>query len=258
MQAIPVRPLRILVAEDTPFNRKFILNLVERWGHRATVAESSSQLLELLEKDSFDLILMDVHMLEVVYLEASRSSRKSEQRASAPPPIVAMTTHTLKSERAHWLGSGMVKYVSKPISPEILYKTIREILPDEINNALGDAIKADIPPSLDKETLLNTFDRDRDFLAEIVNLFLSEAPPMVKTINKALQEKDADTLRRTAHSLKGMLLNFLAESAARTAFKLEERGREKAFDGSDTEYKKLVVQLNEIYKILSDILKEVT
>jgi len=258
MQAIPVRPLRILVTEDNPFNRKFIQRLLDRRGYQSTVAESGSQLLEFLEKEFFDLVLMDVQMFGRYSLELSREIRKAEQRTGRQIPIIAMTAHTIKSECERCLESSLVKYVSKPISPDVLFKTIREIFPDEINSTAGDAIEVDMLPSLDKETLLNTFNRDREFLTEIVNLFLGEAPLMVNTINKALQEKDADTLRRTAHSLKGMLLNFLAESAARTAFKLEERGREKAFDGSDTEYKKLVVQLNEIYKILSDILKEVT
>ena len=151
----------------------------------------------------------------------------------------------------------MDEYVSKPISSDILLKTIQKMLPDETRSTSAEVPQANTLPSLDKATLLNAFDQDWDFLTEIVQIFLSDTPPMLNTIKEALQKKDADTLRRTAHSLKGMLRNFQAEAAAQTAFQLEEIGRQKVFDNSDKADEKLVSQLDKIYKILSDILKEV-
>ena len=250
--------VRILVAEGTPFNQKFILRLLGRWGHEATIAESGRQALEFLAKDTFDLVLMDIQMPDMDGLEATREIRKYEQQTDRHIPIIAMTAYAMKGDRERCLESGMDEYISKPISSDILLQTIQKILPDETMIASADVSEADTLPSIDKETLLDFFDQDCEFLTEIVQIFLSDAPPMLNIIKESLLKKDADTLRRTAHSLKGMLRNFQAEAAAQASSQLEEIGRKKMFDNSDKVYGKLVSQFDKIYKILSDILKEVT
>jgi len=150
----------------------------------------------------------------------------------------------------------MNEYVSKPISSDIIFKAIQKMIPDETRSTSAKAPQANTLPSLSKATLLNSFDQDWEFLTEIVQIFLDDTPPMLNTIREALRKKDAGTLRRTAHSLKGMLRNFQAEAAAQTAFQLEEIGRQKVFDNSDKIYEKLDSQLDKIYKILSDILAD--
>jgi CheY-like chemotaxis protein len=258
MKATPVRRLRILVVEDTPFNQKLILRLLGRWGHEVSFAENGRQALEFLAKDLFDLVLMDAQVPEMGGLEATREIRKREQHTGRHIPIIAMAAYAMKGFRERCLESGMDAHVSKPISSDILFKTIQKILPDETRSTPAEVPEANTLLSLDKATLLDAFEQDWDFLTEIVQIFLSDTPPMLDTIKEALQKKDADTLRRTAHSLKGMLRNFQAEAVAQTAFQLEEIGRQRAFDNSDKAYEELEIQLDKIYKILSDILKEAT
>jgi len=91
------------------------------------------------------------------------------------------------------------------------------------------------------------------FFKQMAEIFLSDAPPMLKDVRDAIQVKDADTLRRTAHTLKGMLKNFKFDKAAQTAFELEEAGRQKVFDNSLAAYEKLAGQMDEAIKVLRDI-----
>ena len=112
------------------------------------------------------------------------------------------------------------------------------------------------PSSIDKAVLLNAFDQDRDFLTEIVQIFLTDAPPLLKNIKEALRAKDADSLKRAAHSLKGMLGNFQAEEAARTASQLEECGRQNEFDHCSQAYETLAGQLDGVCRMLSDLVRE--
>jgi len=118
----------------------------------------------------------------------------------------------------------------------------------------GDDLKPDLPEDdtlpFDFESLLQLFDGDAEFLREMADIFLKDAPAMMDTIREAIQVADADTLRRTAHSLKGMLINFQFEQTALTAYELESAGCKKKFDNLLPAYKKLAKHLERVCAIL--------
>ncbi len=109
------RPLRILVAEDTPFNQRFILRLLERWGHNAQLTQNGREAAEAFASGEFDIVLMDVQMPEMDGLEAAAAIRRLEACRGHRTPIVAMTAHAIKGDRERFLAAGMDDYVSKPI-----------------------------------------------------------------------------------------------------------------------------------------------
>ncbi len=115
-----------------------------------------------------------------------------------------------------------------------------------------------ISPPFNKEGLLSAFMDDWDFLKEVVGMFVSDYPAMITTIGEALDNKDAKTLHRAAHSLKGVLLNFQADASAKMAMKLEEMGRQGELEGADEVYQALVSEIASLEKILLDLIKEVT
>ncbi|MBI3924996.1 MAG: response regulator [Armatimonadetes bacterium] len=111
-----VRPLRILVAEDNQVNQMLVCELLEDRGHRVTVAETGAEVLGLLGRETFDLILMDVQMPEMDGLEATRRIRASQDGAGTRIPIIALTAHAVREERDQCLNAGMDAFVSKPIN----------------------------------------------------------------------------------------------------------------------------------------------
>ena len=254
------RPLRILVAEDTPFNQKFIQRLLERWGHQAVIVENGRLAVEALKtapKDKFDIVLMDVQMPEMDGFEATTAIRKQENKTGGHIPIIAMTAHAMKGDRERCLKAGMDDYVSKPIASEALLKAIQSLIPEELQQDIPAPEKSEKPAvSLDKDALLNAFDNDWDFLKEAVDMFVSDYPPMIETINKALKAGDANTVGRTAHALKGMVGNFQAKTTAKAALKLEELGRNNRLEGMNQAYEALAGKLAGLEKTLLGLVRE--
>lgn len=118
------RKYNILLAEDNPVNQKVAIHMLQKKGHRVTVAENGRQVLELLLKENFDLVLMDVQMPEMDGFETTRLIRQQESASSKHLPIVAMTAHAMKGDREKCLEVGMDDYVAKPLYPEHLYRAI--------------------------------------------------------------------------------------------------------------------------------------
>jgi len=252
------RPLRILVAEDTPFNQKFILRLLDRWGHKATIAENGLEALDAMSNNNFDLVLMDVQMPEMDGFDATVAIRKLEKQTGRHTPIIAMTAHVMKGDRERCLEAGMDEYISKPINSDILLKTIQNLVSSEDLEIQPVAAVSDDHPSFDSEALLSAFDHDWDFFKEAVGMFSSDYPPMLEALQEALTSKDADALRRNAHALKGMVGNFQGLDAAKAAAKLEEMGRQKEFNGADQAHAILIKEIDKLEKTLLDLVKKGT
>jgi signal transduction histidine kinase/CheY-like chemotaxis protein len=123
-----LRGFHILVAEDNPINQKLAVRLLEKKGYRATIAENGLVALACLEKQRFDMILMDVQMPEMGGLEATRSIRERERILGGHIPIVAMTANAMKGDRERCLESGMDDYVSKPVLPEEMFRVMESQL----------------------------------------------------------------------------------------------------------------------------------
>jgi signal transduction histidine kinase/ActR/RegA family two-component response regulator len=120
--------LRILVAEDHDVSRQLLQKLLETRGHHVTAVSNGNQVLAALEKATFDLILMDIHMPELDGLEATSAIRRSEQKGRHIP-IVAITAEAAPGVRNRYLAAGMTDYLAKPVKPERLFELIENIRP---------------------------------------------------------------------------------------------------------------------------------
>ena len=97
------RPLRILVAEDSPVNQKLALAMLRKMGHHVTLATTGTAAVETWKREAFDLVLMDIQMPEMDGLEATRNIRAMEQPGGVRTPIIAMTAHAMSGDRnAAW------------------------------------------------------------------------------------------------------------------------------------------------------------
>jgi CheY-like chemotaxis protein/nitrogen-specific signal transduction histidine kinase len=115
----PAASLRVLLVED---------NAVEKRGHSVVVAGNGLEALEALEKESFDLVLMDVQMPVMDGFEATAAIRKKEGGSGIRVPIVALTAHAMKGDREKCLAGGMDRYLTKPIRPQELDELLENYL----------------------------------------------------------------------------------------------------------------------------------
>ncbi len=129
-------PLQILLVEDNAVNQKVALSILKRLGYRADVAGSGLEALAALQRQPYDLLLMDIQMPEMDGVEATQNIHKTwppEER----PRIVAMTAHALKGDRERYLDSGMDDYVSKPIRTESLVEALTRCPPSKFTEPLS-------------------------------------------------------------------------------------------------------------------------
>jgi PAS domain S-box-containing protein len=119
------RPLNILLVEDHPTNQKLALGLLGKWGHNGTLAQNGQEALDILARQSFDVILMDMQMPVMGGIEATRHirARESEQHL-ARTPIIAMTAAAMQDDRDACLAAGMDDYLSKPIKVKELQEKL--------------------------------------------------------------------------------------------------------------------------------------
>jgi CheY-like chemotaxis protein len=108
------QPLRILLAEDNVVNQKLALRLLQQMGYRADLASNGLEAIESIERQTYDLVLMDVQMPEMDGLEATRRI-VARRPAAERPRIVAMTANAMQGDREACLAAGMDDYLTKPI-----------------------------------------------------------------------------------------------------------------------------------------------
>jgi len=125
-QTAPARRLHVLLAEDSLTNQKLVLNLLERWGHRVTVAQNGREAVAACAAGSFDLVLMDVEMPYMDGYEATASIRAQEHHPERHVPIIAMTAHAMQGDRERCLSAGMDGYIAKPIRKQQLQEILQQ------------------------------------------------------------------------------------------------------------------------------------
>jgi signal transduction histidine kinase/CheY-like chemotaxis protein/streptogramin lyase len=120
--------LSVLVAEDNSVNQTVVSRFLEKKGHRVKVVNNGREAVAALERESFDLVLMDVQMPEMDGLEATSIIRAREQATGGHLPVLALTAYAMKGDQERCLHAGMDGYVSKPVRPEELFAAMEYVL----------------------------------------------------------------------------------------------------------------------------------
>jgi CheY-like chemotaxis protein len=230
-----------LVAEDQAVNQKLALRLLERFGYRADVAANGLEAIEALRRQSYDVVLMDVHMPEMDGLEATRSICREWSREQRPR-IIALTANAMEEDRETCLAVGMDDYISKPIRVEELVAALSKSRPlekmQERRQATEEkhvAEEAKIDGVLDSAALENLREMiggDAEFLVELIDAFLEDAPQLLADMRQAVEQGDAAGLRLAAHSLKSNSADFGAIALSNLCRELEGMGKAGTIDGA--------------------------
>ena len=260
-------PLRILLAEDNVVNQKLALRLLEQMGYRADVAANGLEAVEAIERQPYDLVLMDVQMPEMDGFEASREITR-RWPGDRRPRIVAMTANAMQGDRELCLAAGMDDYMSKPIRVEELMAALERSAarePDRIlaggpagsasqNRAAADRPSAQVLDQAAFERLRATM--GAGFLGELLSTFVEDSRELVGTMRRALGERDTDSFRRAAHSLKSNAASFGAMTLSTLAKDLEALAKSGSLDGAAPRVERLAGECERVLRALREVERE--
>ena len=238
--------LRILLAEDNLVNQKLATRMLEKRNHTVTVVSNGKEALDALEKNSYDLVLMDMQMPEMDGFEATSILRKQEKATGKHQPVVAMTALAMSGDRERCTAAGTDGYLTKPIRPQELDEALDVYLAQKgVTSANSDAASIE-SSSVDASQLLDRIDDDRALLAELVELFRREYPINLSAAQKAVDTNDAAELQRAGHTLKGALGNLSALNASALASELEVMGRSLDLSKAQSTIDRLTTEIGKV------------
>lgn len=213
------RKLSILLCEDNPLNQKLAINVIKNYGFELDIANNGQEGIGLLEKNTYDLILMDLQMpvkdgyQTTVYI---RNIMKSSI------PIIAMTAHSLIGERQKCFDIGMNAYVPKPFRQDELLNKIYAVIENdnavEVSEQVDDTLFAmEVNLSYLKELSMGS----TDFEKEIIEIFIPQVDSDMKILLEAMENKNFSVVKDVAHGLKSSFSLFMLTDAVEFLSQLE-------------------------------------
>jgi two-component system sensor histidine kinase/response regulator len=219
----PVRLVNVLVAEDNVVNQRVALGLLTKRGHTVTIVANGREALDALEREAYDLVLMDVQMPVMGGFEATAAIRAREQRIGGHVRIVAMTARAMNGDRERCIAAGMDGYLSKPIDPRMLFATVED----------DSASRSAVEPPFDRSAILERLEGNDALVSDVIALFLDECPARLGAIQAAVDARDGESIRIQAHALKCAAGNLSALGLFNAAQILERVGAEGRLDAAD-------------------------
>jgi CheY-like chemotaxis protein len=219
----------VLVVDDNEINQILAVQMLRRRGYQADVVADGREALKALEGGRYDAVLMDCQMPNLNGYEATRELRRRQQDGEHTV-VIAMTAHAMRGDLEKCLDCGMDDYLAKPLSPEEFDRVLRRWLP-RTNGSRAVASVAD--KTLDKrphaEASLDAAGVERlrsEFgstgaLVRLVELFASQTPQRLSEMRIAIEAAETDTVKNTAHKLKGGCLTLAATRMAKLCNELE-------------------------------------
>ena len=243
--ASPSKP-RILLADDTNDSQFVVAKLLERHGYEVTVVSDGHEAIAAWQKEPFDAILMDVQMPGLDGFRTTEAIRDRERESGRPAiPVVALTGHTGEEDRQRCLSAGMTTHLPKPIQPQRLLAMLEGLLnpdsgPPESRPRAADTFE------LGAESLLGQMEGDADLVRKLIGFFQRDRPVLMGQIRKAIDDNDAPSLAFAAHRLSGLVRNFGAAGAARSALTLESLARDEDLAGAAAVFQELSPEIDRL------------
>lgn len=279
-------PLNILLAEDNLVNKKLAQTFLEKLGYDSDWAPNGQEAFMMIQKNNYDVVLMDLHMPIMDGLTATKKIRKNIH-ADRQPMIVALTANAMKEDRDICLRAGMNEYISKPFSVADLIRVLEQAKAGEktsFNKAIiseNETLRITIPQKPAKVEMPNAetlkdlrsnskgrstiykyidkvilnelvvmLDGDADLLVEIIDTFLEVSPDLVREMKEAINADDAVKLKNAAHTMKAPAKQIGAMRVGNISADLEEAGKKDDL----TNTREMFVKLKKEYDLLETAL----
>ena len=245
-------PLHILLVEDNIFNQRVGIGLLQKQGHSVELAEDGLEALDALEKEAFDLVLMDVQMPRMDGWEATAKIREREGETGAHIPIIGLTARVTKEDVGRCFAVGMDQYLSKPIKSELLYAALAGVGSQAVGiEETTEAMRA--AGRIDRVAVLDFMDNDEELLRTMIGIYFEEYPPKLADLQQAITAGDADRVGQIAHALKGMIATWHMRDAVETITALQDKGFEGDLATAPDLYERLVGNIGALNAELENV-----
>jgi len=213
--------LSVLLVEDNMVNRTLALEMLQRLGCDAMHAGNGVEALDALEKQDFDVVLMDCQMPVMDGFIATRKLRERElAKKKEPTRVVALTANALAGDREACLAAGMNDYLAKPFT---LAQLRNILLPSNVSRSAANKVTLD-HSAIEAVRQLDPDGNDR-LLARLIALYRDDSSQLLADIDNAMKTSDAEAVARAAHTLKSSSANLGATNVAAIARQIEHAAR---------------------------------
>ncbi|MES2592465.1 MAG: CHASE3 domain-containing protein [Bacteroidota bacterium] len=257
-----VGKVKILLCEDNTLNQQLAKKILTKFGFDFEIAGNGKMGLEKLQREKFDLVLMDLQMPE---MDGYQTTIAIREQLNLTIPIIAMTAHSLVGEKDKCLEIGMNDYLGKPFTQEDLYFKISSYLPQKNIDRKApvqvvEKTETDSDAKIVNLKFLKEFsDGNKIFEKEMIEMFLRQVPVDIDTLGCAFNDSDSLLIKSTSHKLKSSIsivglssvekqLSFIEKNALNKEMEIVESSKEK--------YTFIKKTLNENYPILRKILED--
>lgn len=190
--------LHALIVEDNPMNRRYLENLLSKWGLSYRTADDGVIALQILDKEHFDLILMDIRMPNLDGYETTLRLRNAYLNPNQNVPIIALTASALLDEKEKALQAGMNQHLAKPFTPEQLLEVFRQCFPD-----FSPALIISSPTiAINHHDLAELYEGDKQYMREIFEIFVQSIPFELAEMRSLLEKGAWKEFAGKAHKIK--------------------------------------------------------
>ncbi|HEU5136615.1 MAG TPA: response regulator [Steroidobacteraceae bacterium] len=230
--------LSVLLVEDNMVNRTLALEMLQRLGCDAMHAGNGIEALDALEKQSFDVVLMDCQMPVMDGFIATRKLREREAAKKLEPTrVVALTANALAGDREACLAAGMNDYLAKPFT---LAQLRNILLPSKVSRSAANKVTLD-HSAIEAVRQLDPDGQDR-LLSRLIALYRDDSSQLLADMDNAMKTGDAEGVARAAHTLKSSSANLGATNVAAIARLIEHAARNGDITGLPVAMTKLRAQ----------------
>jgi CheY-like chemotaxis protein len=256
------RRLRVLLAEDSVVNQMVAVGFLERLGHSVVVVDNGVEALAAVERESFDVVLMDVQMPKLDGYEATARIRESERGSGRRLPIVAVTAAAMIGDREECLSAGMDDYITKPIDAGRLAETLWRVAAGAAEPAVDAAPESAPPPAtaaaevpaFDPAVAAALFPDGEASVREYAGILRQECPRLLLEIREGLEQGDPGSFRRAAHTLRSTAEYFGATPVVDLAGRMEQFGSSGDLDGARGELDPLSREVDRLLRAVDAFL----
>jgi signal transduction histidine kinase/DNA-binding response OmpR family regulator len=245
------RPLRVLLAEDNEVNQRVAVCLLEKLGHSVTVARDGIEAVAALERESFDVVFMDIQMPRMDGFEATRLIRERESTMQRHTHIVAMTAHAMKGDRERCLSEGLDDYLAKPVDRKEIETVLARVAGQaRILSGPADGPEDSEPATLDLESALRRLGGDERFYSHVAGVFLAEGPRVLRELHQAIDMEDLASVTKTAHAIRGSAGYLGGLAVVKAAQELEDAARMGDRDATNIAFENLETEMDNLIRAL--------